>query len=173
MATPTEGAEASGMPQLAIETFPNQIFWLLIALVAIYFVLSRIALPRIGATLEERQDAIANDLERAADYRRQAEDAETAYEKALADARAEANRIADAARADVQKEVDAAMARADVEISEQTAESEKRIAAIRDEAAAAVESVAKETAQALVAALTPDLADAAAVDAAVSSRVKS
>ncbi|WP_316015925.1 F0F1 ATP synthase subunit B' [Roseobacter sp. HKCCA0434] len=173
MATPTvEGAEyeSVGMPQLAIETFPSQIVWLLVALAVIYFLFSRIALPRIGATIEERQDAIANDIERAADYRRQADAAEAAYEQALADARTEANRIADATRADIQKEVDAAMADADAQISAQTAESEARIAVIRDEAAAAVEQVAKETAQALVAALTPELADEAAVNAAVESR---
>ena len=165
--------KASGMPQLAIETFPSQIFWLLVALVAIYFLLSRVALPRIGATIEERQDAISNDIERAADYRRQAEAAEAAYDQALADARAEAGRIADKTRADIQVEIDAAMVRADEQIGAQTAESEVRIAAIRDEATVAVQAVAKDTALALVAALTPDLADASAIDAAVDARTNS
>ena len=44
---------AGGMPQLDFSTFPNQIFWLLVTLVVIYFVLSRIALPRIAAVLSE------------------------------------------------------------------------------------------------------------------------
>ena len=43
-----------GMPQLDFATFPNQIFWLIVTLVVIYFVLSRIALPRIGAVLAGR-----------------------------------------------------------------------------------------------------------------------
>ena len=55
-------AAASGMPQLDFATYPNQIFWLLIALVAIYFLLSRVALPRIGAVLAERQGTITNDV---------------------------------------------------------------------------------------------------------------
>src|SRR3989338_7675403 len=38
----------AGMPQLDFSTFPNQIFWLVVTLLVIYFVLSRIALPRIG-----------------------------------------------------------------------------------------------------------------------------
>jgi F-type H+-transporting ATPase subunit b len=49
MATDTygaeHGAEAAGMPQLEFSTFPNQIFWLVIALIAIYLILSRVALP--------------------------------------------------------------------------------------------------------------------------------
>ena len=47
------GAEAAGpgMPQLDVSSFPNQIFWLIVTLGVIYFVLSRFALPRIGAVL--------------------------------------------------------------------------------------------------------------------------
>lgn len=53
---------ATGMPQLDFTTLPNQIFWLLIALGAIYFVLSRVALPRIESVLSERQGTITNDI---------------------------------------------------------------------------------------------------------------
>lgn len=43
------GGGAVGMPQLDVSTWPNQIFWLLVTLTVIYFVLTRVALPRIGA----------------------------------------------------------------------------------------------------------------------------
>ena len=36
------------------------------ALVALYFILSRVALPRIGTVMAERNDAISNDIEQAA-----------------------------------------------------------------------------------------------------------
>ena len=49
----------------------NQIFWLVVALVVIYFVLSRIALPRIAAVLAERQGTITNDIAAAEDLKRQ------------------------------------------------------------------------------------------------------
>ena len=35
-------------------TYGNQIFWLLVTLVVIYLILSRVALPRIAAILNER-----------------------------------------------------------------------------------------------------------------------
>ena len=44
-------ASAPGMPQLDFSTFSNQIFWLIVTLVAIYFILSRLALPRIAGVL--------------------------------------------------------------------------------------------------------------------------
>ena len=165
------GGSALGMPALCGDWFANQIFWLVVTLVVIYFVLSRIALPRIASVLAERQGTITNDVAAAEELKQQAADAEAAYEKALADARAEANRIASEAKAEVQVEIDAAMQKADAEIAARTAESEARIAEIRESATAAVRDVAKETAEAVVASMGVDV-DSSAIAAVVDSRVK-
>lgn len=163
--------EEGGLPQLDFSTFPNQIFWLLVSLTAIYLILSRIALPRIGSTLAERSGTISNDLAAAEDLKARSREAEEAYEKALADARAEARRISDEARADIQKDLDAAIAQADARIAERSAESERQIAAIRDGATAAVREVAREVAEAIVRSMGVE-ADRAAVDSAVDTRVE-
>ena len=76
-------AESAGMPQLDFSTFPNQIFWLAVALVAIYFILSRMALPRIAATLADRQGTITGDIEAAERMKTEAIEAETSYQQAL------------------------------------------------------------------------------------------
>ena len=162
---------ATGMPQLNFETFPNQIFWLVLTLVAIYMILTRMALPRIGAILAERQGTITNDIATAEDLRNKAKEAEAAYDKALADARAEAQRIAQSARDEIQTDLDAAIAKADEEIAERTADSEKEIAAIRDEATASVREVARDTAAEIVRALDME-PDQGAIDAAVDRRVE-
>jgi len=162
---------AIGMPQLCGEWFPNQIFWLVVTLIAIYFILSRVALPRIAAILAERQGTITNDIAAAEDLKAKALEAEEAYNKALAEARAEAQRIVAETRAEIQAELDDAIAKADAEIAAKSAESEKAIAEIRAGALEAVEAVAKDTAGALVAAMGGN-ADQDAVDSAVSARVK-
>ena len=162
---------ATGLPQLDIGTFPNQIFWLILALVAIYFILDRIALPRIAGVLGERQGTITNDIAAAEDLKAKAKKAEQAYDKALADARTQANKIADEGREEMQAEIDRAMAAADARIGEKTAESEKRIEEIRASADEAVDQVARDVARDIVAALSSS-ADPSAVDAAVSERTK-
>ena len=107
MATETVAQEVeAGMPQLDFSTFPNQIFWLVVTLVVIYLILSRVALPRIGAILAERQGTISNDLAQAENLKAKAVEAEEAYNKALADARAEAQRIIGEARAEIQADLD-------------------------------------------------------------------
>ncbi|MEL6618151.1 MAG: F0F1 ATP synthase subunit B' [Pseudomonadota bacterium] len=174
MATETSSAaEAAGpgMPQLDITTFGNQIFWLLVALVVIYFVLSRVALPRIAAILATRQGTITNDIAAAEDLKAKAKDAEAAYEKALADARAEAQRIAGETKAAIQADLDAAIAKADAEIAAKAAESEKAIADIRAGAQDAIKEVAKDAAKDIVA-LMGGKADARSITAAVTARMK-
>lgn len=177
MATDTNAAAdgaagaAPGMPQLNPDHFSNQIFWLLLALVAIYLVLSRVALPRIAAILAERQGTITNDIAAAEDLKAKAEQAEAAYDKALADARAEAQRIAGETKAKIQADLDVAIQKADAEISAKSAESEKAIADIRAGAVQAVAEVAKDTAQEIVS-IMGGKADANAVAAAVTARMK-
>ncbi|WP_040609806.1 F0F1 ATP synthase subunit B' [Pseudooceanicola batsensis] len=166
-----EAASAPGMPQLDFSTWGNQIFWLIVTLIAIYFILSRIALPRISAVLAERTGTITNDIAAAEDLKQKAKDAEAAYEKALADARVEANRIVAETRSEIQADLDAATAKADAEIAAKTAEGEKAIAEIRANAMESVETVAKDTAQAIVSGLGFS-AEAASVDKAVADRMK-
>ncbi|MEM9144826.1 MAG: F0F1 ATP synthase subunit B' [Pseudomonadota bacterium] len=174
MATDSHGDAASGsggLPQLDFSTWPSQIFWLVISLVILYQLMTKIALPRISSVLEERADAIADDLDRAEEFKRKAEEASLAYDRALAEARTEAQAIAAKTRAEIQKEIDAEMAKADEEIAARAAESERRIKEVRDDALASVGQVAEETAAAVVEAVLPDAMDADAVKAAVQAEL--
>ncbi|MEZ5798736.1 MAG: F0F1 ATP synthase subunit B' [Paracoccaceae bacterium] len=166
-----EHGGALGMPQLCVEWMPNQVFWLIVTLFVMFLILSRVALPRIGAVLAERKSTITNDLAAAEELKQKAVDAERAFNEALATARTEAGKIVASARAEIQKDLDAATAKADAEIAAKAADSERKIQDIRAGALEAVEAVAKDTAKELVAALGGS-ADARTVAAAVSARLK-
>jgi F-type H+-transporting ATPase subunit b len=159
------------MPQLDFSTWPNQIFWLLVTLVAIYFILTRVALPRISAVLAERRGTITNDLAAAEELKQKATEAEAAYNEALATARVEAGKIVAAARAEIEADLAKATAKADADIDAKAAVSEQRIAEIRAGALESVTEVAKDTAKELIAALGGK-ADARSITAAVSARLK-
>lgn len=164
-------AESAGMPQLDFSTFGNQIFWLVVALGILYWVLSRIALPRIASVLSDRQGAITGDLMAAEEFKQKAKEAEAAYDKALAEARTEAQKIVAANRAEIQKDLDAAIKHADAEIGARTAESEKRIGEIRASAQTDAATVAQDVTAELVRTFGGQ-ADDATVKAAVDSRMK-
>ncbi len=166
-----EQAEATGLPQLNFDTFPNQIFWLAVTLVIIYLVLTRVALPRIGAVLAERSGTITNDLAAAEEFKQKAVQAERAYNDALAAARGEAAKIVASAKADIQKDLDLAIAKADADIAAKAVESEAKITEIKAGALDAITEVAKDTARELVMALGGK-ADAKSITAAVAARLK-
>lgn len=162
----------SGMPQLDFAHYPNLIFWLVVAIVAIYFILTKVALPRIGTVLAERNDAIANDLEEAARLKRRADEASKAYDAALAAAREQSQKIAGETKAAINRELQTLLAKADAEIAAKSAESEQRLREIQEGAARSVEEVAKSAAAAIIEAFLPHAADEAALTAAIANRMK-
>lgn len=165
------GGSALGMPQLCADWMGNQVAWLVVSLIVIYLILSRIALPRIGAVLAERSGTITNDIAAAEELKQKAVEAEAAYEQALADARIQAAAIVAEAKAEIQVDLDVELAKADAKISARAAEGEKAITAIREGAVKSVTAVAKATAKELVSALGGS-ADAKTITAAVSARMK-
>ena len=60
--TEAGGGEKHTFPPFQKDTFASQLVSLLVAFVALYLIVSRIALPRVGSLLDERQDAIDRDL---------------------------------------------------------------------------------------------------------------
>ena len=58
---PQEGHHG-GFPPFESHTFGSQLLWLAITFGALYFLMSRIALPRVASILETRSDRIASDL---------------------------------------------------------------------------------------------------------------
>lgn len=166
-------ASGAGMPQLEFSTFPNQIFWLVLTLLAIYFILAKVALPRISSVIAERQGTLTNDLAAAEDLKRQAVEAEEAYNTALANARAEASKIAAETREEIQAQLQVEIDKADAQISARAAEGEARIAEIEAGAIATAEEVARDVAAEIVRALGPGKdVDAGAIASAVANRVR-
>jgi F-type H+-transporting ATPase subunit b len=172
----TEGAahgaeHKTGLPQLAVETFAGQLFWLAIAFVLLYVLLAFVVIPRIRNVLETRRSRIAGDLAAAASAKEAADAALKAYDAALNDARTRGRKLADETRAKVKGETEAARHAAEEKLNADLVAADGRIAAMKTAAMSNVRSVAAETAAEIVARLTGEsvaAADAgAAVDAAL------
>ncbi len=143
-----------GFPPFNAETFAPQLIWLALTFTVLYLILSRIALPRIGEIIEEREDRIQRDLETAERLKSETENALNAYEKALADARSNASEIAKETREKLSGEVDIERKRVDAEINAKVADAETRIAETQQKALASVNEIAGDVAKSLVSKLT-------------------
>lgn len=159
--------EKGAFPPFDPTWFPSQLFWFFLSFFALYFLLSKVFLPRVGETIEERGSRIADDLDQASRMQREAEEAEKAYNRSLADARAKAMNVAETTKqsvdAEIQKELDAA----DAEAGKAADAAEARIRDVRGKAMSNIESVASEAAQAAVEALTGKKVTLAAIKSAL------
>ena len=144
---------SGGLPQMDFSTYPSQIFWLAITFGVLYWLMSGVILPRLGGAIEERRDRIADDLDHASEFRRQAEEAERSYNEALASARTKAQSIAAQTRAEVETEIAELQAMADEKTAASIADAEKRLADMRVTAAGKVKDAASDVTKEIVATL--------------------
>jgi F-type H+-transporting ATPase subunit b len=148
-----EGGHSGVFPPFDSSTFPSQLLWLAITFGVLYWVISRIAAPRIASILEVRRDRIAGDLGEAERLRGETDAAIAAYEQSLADARRNAGAIAAETRDKVTRELDGKRHAIEAELAAKLTEAETRIADIKSKALAEVDGIATETTEAIVGAL--------------------
>ncbi len=88
---------SAGLPQFDATTFPQQIFWLLVAFVFLYGFFSRSTLPTLSRIIENRREHIQSDLDSARRLGEEAAHVQKIYEESLEKARTEASAITAAA----------------------------------------------------------------------------
>ena len=139
-------AQAAGLPQLDIATYPPQLIWLVITFAALLTLMSRVSLPRISQVLEERQHKIEDNLKKAESYREDAAIAAKSYTKAQEEARTNAYAII----IETHKRIAMDIAEKQEELSENLEKeinvAEDRIQAAKEVAMAAIDKVATDVA---------------------------
>lgn len=159
MAAQHSGTEAHGGPKAPFppfnkETFASQVFWLVIAFVALYVLLSRMALPRVASIFAERKQKLEADLATAAKAKADSEAAIASYEKALADARAKAQALASETKQQFANEAEDKKKKLEADLAKKLADAEKQIETTRKNAMANVRGIAVDTAASIVEKLT-------------------
>lgn len=170
--TEVPGEHKGAFPPFNSQTFASQFVWLVITFVLLYVLMAKVALPRVGGIIAQRQKRIDADLAQAGAFKTQSDAAITAYEKALADARARAQAIAGEMRD--KQAAEAAVTRKGLEdqLNVKLMEAEKTIAATKQGAMANVHSIAADAAKAIVERLIGTTPADGAVDAAVADALK-
>jgi F-type H+-transporting ATPase subunit b len=160
------------MPQFDPAFFAPQLFWLAVTFITLYVLMSKVALPKIGAVLDERQRKIDDNLDKAAQLKAEAEAAIAAYEKALAESRAHAHAVIKEASDRLAQEADVRNKELAARLADQIKAGESRIGAAKDKALANVRDVALDVAGAVVGRLVGTGGDKAQLEAAVAAALK-
>ena len=168
----TAVSTAAAFPPFESTYFASQLVSLLIAFVALYIIVSRFALPRVGGAIEARQNAIEGDLAEAQKLKDQSDAALKAYEGELAAARSRAQAIGNETREKLNAAAEAERKALEEKLAGKLADAEKQIAATRTAAMRNVKSIAADAAGAIVQRLTGTAPDAATVAKAVDASLK-
>jgi len=161
------------MPQLEqIDTYLGQIFWLFVTFGFLYLILWKAALPRVSSVLQDRQARIDDDLRKAEEFKKEADEAMAAYDKLVADARADAQAVIREAGEAMAAEATARQEALSEKIKADISAAEERIAQARQQAVASIQTVAAEVAQAATARLMDSDISASDAEAAVANALQ-
>ena len=159
-------------PPLQVDTYASQLLWLTLTFVALYVLMSRLALPRIGSIISDRKQHIEGDFAQADRLKKDADAALAAYEKSLADARGRAQGIANETRDKLNAEAEHTRKGLEEELNRKLVEAEKIIAGTTQSALANVRGIAIDTTAAIVERLVGVKPAINAVEAAVDAALK-
>ena len=162
-------AANAAFPPFDKSTFAPQLVWLALTFGFLYFMLSRMLLPRVASVIDGRAEGIRNDLAEAEHLKGQTDAALKAYEQALATAKANAAGIAKTQRDQLTAETDRERAAVDAQMAAKVADAEKRITQSKVTALSAVSGVATETVGAIVAKLTGQTVSSAEIASAIAA----
>jgi F-type H+-transporting ATPase subunit b len=154
------------LQQLAL-VYQSQWFWLLITLGVIFVVVGLGIVPKVEATVDQRDAQIEGDLAAAEAARQQADATEQRWKSEMAQVHADAQAAAAEARSRAGEEAARRLAAADGELQQRTATANANLARQRDAALAAIESVAADAAREMVAKVSGATVSPAEADAAV------
>lgn len=166
-ASAADAAARVSFPPFDTSTYPSQLLWLVITFGLLYFVMSRIALPRVSKIFEARSARIADDMNAAAAARKAADDAGAHYEKTLGDAKAVVQKSAQELREKLAAESDSRRKALEADLNARLSEAEAKIVAGKAQAMSNVSTIAADAAGAIVRQITGREADPRAIAEAV------
>ncbi len=168
-----DGAHKAPFPPFQASSFAGQLLWFAIAFGLLYYVMAKVALPKVGAILDNRRQRIGRDLDEAQALRTRSEEAGAAYEQSLADAHDRSKGIAREMRDRLAAESDGRRKTLEAELAAKLAAAEATIKTRTGEAMSNVRAVAGEAAAAIVERLIGRTPDGATLDASLDRTLRS
>ncbi|MCJ2096141.1 F0F1 ATP synthase subunit B' [Methylobacterium sp. J-072] len=160
-------AHSGAFPPFETSGFLSQLIWLALAFGLLYYLMDKVALPRIQAILHARAERLRADLDQAQAMKTEADAAGIAYETALRDAQGKARDIAQTTRNELAAEAETKRKALEAELNAKLSSAEATIRTRTEAAMGNVRSIAGEAASAIVERLTGQAPDPATLNRAL------
>ena len=135
----------AGMPQLNPEFWISQIFWLVAIFSILYLIISKIFLPKITYSIENRKSRIINDLDEAQKLKEKAEGKLNEYNLIIENSKKEAKKIIEDNKKKLAKDIEEKKKHFDGEIEKELEATEKEIKNLKKNSLPSITEVAAKT----------------------------
>tara|TARA_B100000029_G_scaffold370216_1_gene364048 strand:- start:126 stop:704 length:579 start_codon:yes stop_codon:yes gene_type:complete len=139
----TYGSEA-GMPQLDPKFWGAQIFWLILIFVSLYLVISKIFLPKITYSIENRKSKIVNDLDEAQKLKENAEKKLREYNEIIEKSKKEAKKIIEDSKKKLNDDLESKKQKFNHEIEKEITAAEKEISDLKKSSISNINNISSE-----------------------------
>jgi F-type H+-transporting ATPase subunit b len=145
---------SAGLPQFDFSWWPGEIVWTLVIFGVLFFLFSRVFVPKISGVIADREDRISGDFGTARKVKEEADALAAAATAEMEQARAVAQKLAVDAKSKAKTESAKREALEEAKLAEMLAKSDAMLTAARDAAMGHVRGIAEESAGLIISKLT-------------------
>ena len=165
-------AAEAGMPQLDPTYWASQAFWLVLIFTSLYFVLSKLLIPKIKDVIDDRESKIKNDLDEAQKLKSIAEIKLKEYEKSIDDGKKQVQKILYESKNKLTSDIQNKKKVFDKEIEKELENSEKEIKKFKEESLQSISTISEEMASNVLEAISGETMNKSSVKAAIIETTK-
>ena len=160
-------AAEAGMPQLDPTYWASQAFWLILIFTLLYLALSKLFIPKIKDSIDERENKIKDDLDEAQKLKSLAEQKLVEYELILEDAKKEAQKIILESKNKLNSDIQNKKKKFEKELEREIENAEKEIESLKKESLRSISVISEEMASRIIEQISGEPMNESSIKAAI------
>jgi len=165
-------AAEAGMPQLDPTYWASQAFWLILIFTLLYLTLSKIFIPKIKESIDDRENKIKDDLDEAQKLKLIAEEKLKEYETTIENAKKEVLKVIFDSKKKLSSEIQSKKKGIEKEIEKELKNAEKEIEILKRDSLTNISIISEEMASKVVEQVSGEPLNQSSVKAAVIETTK-
>jgi len=165
-------AAEAGMPQLDPTYWPSQAFWLILIFTFLYLALSKMFIPKIKESIDDRENKIKDDLDEAQKLKSVAEERLKEYEITIENAKKEVQKISFESKNKLSSEIQSKKKEIEREIEVEVKNAEHEIENLKKESLKSISTISEEMTSKVIEMMSGEPLNQSSIKAAVLESTK-
>tara|TARA_B110000967_G_scaffold184339_1_gene203679 strand:+ start:236 stop:811 length:576 start_codon:yes stop_codon:yes gene_type:complete len=165
-------AAEAGMPQLDPTYWASQAFWLILIFTLLYLTLSKMFIPKIKESIDDRENKIKDDLDEAQKLRSHAEEKLKDYDTTIEDAKKEVQKIIFESKKKLSSQIQSKKKKIEKEIELEIKRAEQEIESLKKESLIDISAISEDMTSKVIEMVSGEPLNQSSIKAAVLESTK-